>query len=96
MLSIEFYSIGVFVIIFLSGCVINLLKHHYVIQLAGVSILFTYSIIRLVSFMHSSSMPNLTDLYLFLLPIFAGISACLISMVLGFWLFPTVRRKFRN
>lgn len=96
MLNVEIYSIGVFVIVLISGCIVNLLKHHYVIQLTGVSILFTYSIIKTVNLIHEYSELTLKQLYIVSLPILSGISACLISMVLGFWFFPGIRRKFKG
>lgn len=96
MLNIELYSIGVFIIILLSGCVVNLLRHHYIIQLTGISILFIYSIIKTVYFIHTYKELDLKDLYLISLPVFSGIAACLISMVLGFWLFPAIRRRFKT
>jgi len=91
------YSIGVFMVVFLSGCIVNLLKEHFIYQLAGIAFFFTYSIIRLTGVLHDSS-PDMTykDIYFLILPAFAGISACLISMVAGFWLFPPIRRRFRG
>jgi hypothetical protein len=96
MLNIEIYSIGVFVILLISGCIVNLLKHHYIIQLTGISILFSFIIIRTIQVFHKYSDLTLKELYVVSLPVLSGISACLISMVIGFWFFPVIRRRFKN
>lgn len=90
------YSISVFVIVFISGCAANLLKQHYIFQLAGIAFLFTFSIIRTVNLLQQNSELPFWRLYFDLLPLYAGISACLITMVLGFWIFPHIRRKFKD
>lgn len=90
------YSIGVFIIVFLSGCVLNLLRQHYIFQYAGITFFFICTIIKLVKLI--KELPDITAARMFMetLPLLSGTSACLSSMVLGFWLFPPIRKKFRN
>jgi hypothetical protein len=90
------YSIVVFAVVFVTGCILNLLKNHFIFQLTGIAFLFTYSIVKLSSTLQSNPDASIKELYFMSLPVFTGISACLISMVLGFWVFPRVRRRFRD
>lgn len=89
------YSIAVFTIVMISGCILNLLKHHFIYQLAGIAFFFTYSILNSVNILQKNHDAGIKDLYLASLPVFSGISACLICMVLGYWIFPPLRRKFK-
>jgi len=90
------YSIAVFFIILVSGCAVNLLKQHYIFQLLGIAFFFTYIVINSAIFLENT--PNVTFQNLFYrsLPSLFGISACLISMTLGFWIFPVIRNKFKD
>lgn len=94
--NIGSYSIGVFIVVFIAGCIVNLLKNHFVIQLAGIAFFFTYSVLRGYYAVNVYADLSLNTLYLMILPMLAGISACLISMLLGFWIFPPIRRKFKD
>lgn len=90
------YSIGAFFIILFSGCALNLLKHHYIYQLAGIAFLHIFILIKAANLLYNEPNMSLDKLYFSLMPMLAGISACLISMLLGFWIFPAVRRKFKE
>jgi hypothetical protein len=90
------YSAAVFVIVLLTGCIVNLLKYHFIFQLAGIAFFFTYSIFRLTDWLKTNTNISLRDMYFNILPTLSGISACLISMVLGFWMFPYIRKKFKS
>lgn len=90
------YSIAVFFIIFFSGCAVNLLKQHYLFQLLGIAFFFTYILINSTIYIESLSDPTFKELFYRSLPSLFGISACLISMTLGFWIFPTLRSRFRD
>lgn len=94
--NIGIYSLGVFLIVLTAGCIINLLKNHFVIQLAGIAFFFTFSVYKSYTAVHIYSDLSLSQLYYIILPMLAGTSACLISMVLGFWIFPPIRRKFKD
>ncbi len=96
MFSIEAYSAGVFLIILVSGCVINLLERHFIVQLAGLAFLFFCIFIKICSFINTKSDFSLAKLYPLYLPFISGILACLISMFLGFKVFPAVRSKFKR
>jgi hypothetical protein len=90
------YSIAVFTVVLLAASVLNLLKQHYIFQITGIAFLFLTAIIKTTSMIKSGEVVSLSQLYFMLLPILSGISACLVSMSLGFWIFPFIRRKFRN
>lgn len=90
------YAIVVFVIVFIAGNVINLLKYHFVLQLAGIAFLFTCFTFRSISFINSGYILTANQMLYLALPMFTAISACLISMVLGFWIFPPLRRTNKN
>jgi fluoride ion exporter CrcB/FEX len=90
------YLIAVFIIVLISGCAVNLLKRHFVIQLAGIAFLFTYSIFKSFFIVESNRYINIKEVYFLFLPSLTGIAACLVSMVLGFWVFPHIRKRIKN
>lgn len=90
------YSIAVFVIVLIAGCAVNLLKEHYIFQLLGIAFFFTYIIINSAISIESSVDVSFRDLFYSSLPLLFGISSCLISMTLGFWLFPAIRDKIKE
>ncbi len=90
-----FYAIAVFIIILISGCAVNLLKNHFIIQLTVIAFFFTYAIFKSILVFQDTVELKFGELYALFLPMFMGISACLVSMVLGFWIFPHIRRKFK-
>lgn len=90
------YSIAVFAIILISGCAVNLLPQHYVFQLIGIAFFFTYILINSAILFESTAEVTLKMLFYRSLPLLFGISACLISMTLGFWIFPAIRERIRD
>ena len=90
------YSIVVFIIVLLAGCILNLLKRHYIFQLSGIAFQFTYMAFKSVRILVENPNEMPVKLYIFFLPTLMGISACLVSMVLGFWMFPYVRMRLRD
>lgn len=90
------YSIAVFFIILIAGCAVNLLVQHYIFQLLGIAFFFTYIIINSTVYVENTTGTTVTALFYRSLPSLFGISACLISMTLGFWIFPSVRNKIRD
>ncbi len=90
------YLYAVFIVVLVSGCIVNLLKRHFVIQLAGIAFLFTYSIFKSIFIVHNNTNISAKDIYFSLLPSLTGIAACLVSMVLGFWIFPYIRKRIKN
>lgn len=90
------YSLAVFLVVLISGCVLNLLKRHFIYQLTGIAFFFTYSIFMLMNVFKSRYDISPSEVYFSILPSLMGVSACLISMVLGFWLFPPIRKRFRD
>jgi len=90
------YSIAVFFIILVAGCSVNLLKQHYIFQLLGIAFFFTYIVINSTIFLESTLNVTFRDLFYRSLPSLFGISACLISLTLGFWIFPIIRNKFKD
>lgn len=90
------YSIAVFVIVFLSGLIVNLLEKHYIFQLLGIAFFFMYTILKSLSILNIDDNISFKEFYITSLPMLMGIAACLISMVLGFWLFPTIRDRFKD
>lgn len=92
--SIISYSIWVFVIVLISGCILNLLKQHYIFQLAGIAFFFTYAVFKSMGIMRHTPDASFRELYFASLPMLTGTSACLASMLAGFWIFPSIRRKF--
>ena len=90
------HSVLVFIIVLISGLIVNLLKRHFIIQLAGISFLLFFYLVKAFSIVQNVNDIVINELYLVSFPVIAGITACLVSMVLGFWLFPSVRRKFKD
>ncbi len=90
------YSIAVFIIIFIAGFAVNLLKQHYIFQLLGIAFFFTYIIINSAFYMERTSETTFKTLFFRSMPSLFGISACLITMTLGFWLYPVLRKKIRQ
>lgn len=90
------YSIAVFFIILIAACAVNLLKQHYVFQLLGIAFFFTFIVVNSATFLESTAEVTFRDLFYRSLPSLFGISACLISMTLGFWIFPSLREKFKD
>jgi len=90
------YSIAVFFIILIASCAVNLLKQHYIFQLLGIAFFFTYILINSTMFIENTADVDFQDLFYRSLPSLFGISACLISMTLGFWIFPAIREKFKD
>jgi len=94
--SIISYSFDVFIVIFIAGCAINLLEKHYIVQLCGIAFLIMITAVKALALIASyPELSRIQALSLFL-PMTAGISACLASMLLGFWLFSPLRKKFRD
>ncbi len=89
------YSIAVFIILFIAGFAVNLLKRHYVFQLLGIAFLFTYIIINSAIYIENTSETSFQTIFLRSMPSLFGISACLITMTLGFWMYPFLRKKIR-
>jgi hypothetical protein len=96
MLNIVGYSISVFVVVLISGCILNLLEQHYVFQLGGIAFCVTFIFFKLLSVITNSYEIQLNNLLENALPLLGGLSACLISMFLGFWVFPSIREKFKS
>jgi len=90
------YSMGVFIVVFISGCIVNLLRQHYIFQYAGITFFFICTIVKLVKLIKEFPDVMAARMFMESLPLLSGASACLASMVLGFWLFPPIRRKFKN
>ncbi|HEY5583658.1 MAG TPA: hypothetical protein VIK78_04100 [Ruminiclostridium sp.] len=90
------YSIAVFFIILISGCAVNLLKQHFIFQLLGIAFFFTFIVINSAIFLENAPEVTFQDLFYRSLPSLFGISACLISMTLGFWIFPAIRDKVKD
>ncbi len=96
MQGIKIYTIAVFIVVLIAGCAVNLIKKHYVIQLAGIAALFILSTFRLLFSLESLTVVEPDKLLEVLFPLLSGTAACLLSMVLGFWLFPSIRKRFRD
>ena len=94
--EILWYSIALFAIVLTSGCIVNLLKQHFVFQLIGIAFFFTYSLLECFFLIQKNPYVGIRELYYVLLPHLAGISACLISMAAGFWVFPPIRRRVKS
>ena len=90
------YSLAVFAVVLLSGCAVNLLRQHFIFQLTGIAFFFTYSVFKTFDLINNDPGISVRELYLFSLPMLAGVSACLVSMVLGFWIFPLIRKKIKS
>lgn len=89
------YSIAVFFLVLISASILNLLKEHFIFQITGIAFLFMFMVVK-VSILFKEN-PNilLIDLYYSILPILTAIGACLVSLALGFWIFPPIRRFLR-
>lgn len=90
------YSIACFIVIFLSGCIVNLLKQHFIFQLTGIAFFFTAGLFKTYNLFTAHPDTGLKELYFNLLPLLAGLSACLISMIIGFLVFPSIRKMFKS
>jgi hypothetical protein len=90
------YSIAVFMIIIVAGCAVNLLEQHYIFQLIGIAFFFTYMIINSSIYVDSRADVTIRELFYRSMPCMFGISACLVSLALGFWIFPSIRNKFSD
>lgn len=90
------YLIAVFIVVLISGCAVNLFRRHFVIQLAGIAFLFTYSIFKSFLVVKNTQYINIKEVYFSFLPSLTGIAACLVSMVLGFWVFPHIRKRIKS
>jgi len=90
------YLLSVFIIAFISGCIVNLLREHFMFQLAGIAFFLGYIIFKLYQVFKVGAEVSNRELLLILLPSITGIFACLLSMLLGFWLFPAIRSRFRD
>ncbi len=88
------YILAIFLIALTSCCIVNLLRQHYIIQLAGISFLITYLVLRL--YYLSRSDVTLNEFLNCSIPAMTGIAACLTGMVLGFWVFPPIRKKINK
>ncbi|ACL75821.1 hypothetical protein [Ruminiclostridium cellulolyticum] len=90
------YSIAVFIIIFIAGFAVNLLKKHYIFQLLGIAFFFTYITISTAIYIERTAETSFRAIFYRSMPSLFGISACLVSMTLGFWLYPVLRKKIRH
>ncbi|TYQ13000.1 UNVERIFIED_CONTAM: hypothetical protein Cloal_4044 [Acetivibrio alkalicellulosi] len=90
------YSIAVFIVALLSASVLNLIKQHYIFQIIGVTFLFVFAIMRTTFMVKSNENILFSQVYFSILPALAGISACFVGMSLGFWVFPMIRKKFKE
>jgi hypothetical protein len=90
------YLAAVYIIVLISGCAVNLLRRHFVIQLAGIAFLFTYAVCKSFLIFKKYLYVDARDIYFSFLPSLTGIAACLVSMVLGFWIFPDIRKKIKG
>lgn len=96
MLNIVGYSISVFIIVLISGCILNILEKHYIFQLAGIAFCITFIFFKCLSIINNDFEVQLNTLLINTVPLLGGLSACLISMFLGFWVFPPIRKKFKS
>ena len=90
------YSIAVFMIIFVAGCSVNLLKQHYIFQLIGIAFFFTYIVVNSAILVDNTVNITFYQLFYKSLPSLFGMSACLICLALGVWIFPEIRSKFKD
>jgi len=89
------FSCGIYCGFTVSFC-LNLLKEHYIFQITGIAFLFIIGVIRMTLAVLDDTVVSLSQLYFTLLPILSAIAACLVSMSLGFWIFPIIRNKFKT
>ena len=90
------YSISVFIIVLISGLIINLLDKHYIFQLLGISFFFVYTALKPLIMLRFDYEISFREFYISSLPMLMGMAACLISMVAGFWIFPSIREKIKD
>ncbi len=90
------YSIAFFIVVLFSACVLNLFEQHYVFQITGIAFLFMIAVVRITIIVGSDVEVSFSNIYSEILPALFSISACLISMSLGFWIFPYVRKKIKD
>lgn len=90
------YSIAFFLIALISTSVLNLFKQHYIFQITGIAFLFVSVLVKTLFIIRADSNVLFSKIYLDMLPILSSIGACIVSMALGFWVFPPIRRKFKN
>jgi len=90
------YLTAIYLIVLISGCAVILLRRHFIIQLAGIAFLFTYAVCRSFVLFKNNLNIDIRDVYFSFLPSLTGIAACLGSMVLGFWLFPAIRKRIKD
>lgn len=90
------YSIAVFLIIFIAGCSVNLLRQHYIFQLIGIAFFFTYIVVNSAIMVENTISVTFQQLFYSSLPSLFGMSACLICLALGVWIFPSIRNKFKD
>ncbi|MCX7711865.1 MAG: hypothetical protein N2484_18635 [Clostridia bacterium] len=90
------YSLAVFLVVLISGCIVNLLKQHFIFQLTGVAFFFVFGMIKTFQLLNDHAEVTIKELYFTILPLMSGLSACLISMIAGFWLFPSIRKMFKG
>lgn len=91
-----YYSIACFLVVFISGCAVNLLRQHFIIQLTGIAFFFSMTVVKVYILLKANPEASSKELYFGLLPLLSGISACMISMIIGFLLFPAIRKKFKG
>jgi len=90
------YSIAVFLIVLVSGLIVNLLEKHFIFQLLGIVFFFMYTILKPIGIITNNFDISFKEFYISSLPMLAGIAACLISMFLGFLAFPSIRKKLKD
>jgi len=96
MYRIAEYSVAVFIIVLISGCILNLLKQHYIFQLGGIAFFLTFMFFKSIYIIRKTYDIRPAEFYASMLPLLGGLSACVVSMLLGFWIFPYIRKKFKN
>ncbi len=89
------YSLSAFIVAFIAASSVNLLKQHFVIQLSGLTFLFISAIVKSLFIFINYPDISVRSLIFSLMPILSCMSACLTSMVLGFLIFPGIRRKIK-
>lgn len=87
------YSLVAFIIVLIAGCAINLLKRHYILQIIGIAYAVVLSVIKTALFVKRAPFASFREVYLLILPDISMGLACLVSMALGFWIFPHIRRR---
>lgn len=90
------YSVSVFIVVLVTSCIVNLLDKHYILQLTGIAFFSVYFFFESVSLMKEFNGLDNLQFYQALLSTAAGISACLVSMLMGFLVFPRIRNRFNS